>query len=247
MSVAAIRLGHLPVLALLAMSIIGIQAAKAETPTGFAQSKSDVSVYPWSSIAKLNNSVGGSCTAVAIERDRVLTAAHCIFNRRTGRFLPPSSLHVLFGYERGDYLVHSLVSAYQIGSGYDPAKEAATISSDWAVLRLTEPLPVEFQPLQLVDRIPAVGSPLMIGSYARETLHVMTVDRGCELLGEERGSALLEHNCKASRGSSGAPLLMMENGTASILGIQVAIGQRDGSKVMVAISASGIREGILSH
>jgi protease YdgD len=87
----------------------------------------------------------------------------------------------------------------------------------------------------------------MIGSYAKEALHVMTVDRACELLGEARGSALLEHNCNASRGSSGAPLLTMENGTASVLGIQVAIEQREGSKVMVAVSAASIKEGLLSH
>ena len=96
----------------------------------------DIAAYPWSSIAKLNNSVGGSCTAVAIEQNAVLTAAHCIFNRRTNRFLIPGSLHVLLGYEQGKYAVHALVASYTIGPGYDPSRELATASSDWVILKI---------------------------------------------------------------------------------------------------------------
>ena len=47
--------------------------------------EADVSAYPWSAIGKLNNGVGGSCTAAVIEQDLALIAAHCIFNRRTAR------------------------------------------------------------------------------------------------------------------------------------------------------------------
>jgi hypothetical protein len=54
---------------------------------------------------------------VVIEQDQVLTAAHCLFNRRTGRFLPPSSLHFLLGYQRGEYKAHALVGGYTIGPG----------------------------------------------------------------------------------------------------------------------------------
>src|SRR6185295_1804716 len=99
----------------------------------------DVSTYPWSAIGKLNNSVGGSCTGVVIDRARVLTAAHCIFNRRTDRFLPPSSLHLLLGYQRGSYSVHARVADYTVGRGYDPKDEEGSLASDWSVLRLAEP------------------------------------------------------------------------------------------------------------
>ena len=113
------------VVALLHGLLIGAAAAGAQTTAGPDLTKVDVSSYPWSSIAKLNNSVGGSCTGVVIEQDKVLTAAHCIFNRRTGRFLPASSLHVLLGYERGRFAFHALADNYAIGSGYEAQQKIA--------------------------------------------------------------------------------------------------------------------------
>ncbi len=80
-----------------------ISAAGAEETAG-PPGAVDVTAYPWSAVGKFNNSAGGSCTAVAISPTEVLTAAHCIFNRRTRRFLLAGSLHVLFGYERGKYI-----------------------------------------------------------------------------------------------------------------------------------------------
>jgi protease YdgD len=232
-------------LALLHIWLIGVVAAEAQTLSRQDLPEVDISAYPWSAIGKLNNSVGGSCTGAVIEQDQVLTAAHCIFNRRTGRFLPPSSLHVLFGYQRGEYKVHALVGGYTIGPGYDPARELSTLSSDWAVLKLTEPLPAEIRPLQLGEQIPGTDSRLMTGSYARGRLHVMTADNNCHLLGPLRGSALLAHNCRVAQGSSGAPLLIMEGGAAAIVGIQVAIGRRNGSDVMLAVSAPTITDNLL--
>src|SRR6476620_1051080 len=228
------------VLALPQGLLISAAAAAAQTEDGPNVAEVDIAAYPWSSIAKLNNSVGGSCTAVAIEQDQVLTAAHCIFNRRTNRFLPSSSLHVLLSYERGKYAVHALVGSYTIGPGYNPSRELATASSDWAVLQLVEPLPHQIRPLKFVDRIPAPGSQLMIGGYALRPLHIMTADMNCQLLGQVPGSPLIEHNCRVAQGSSGAPLLIMEGDSAVSMGLQVAVGRRNGAVIMVAVSAPSI-------
>lgn len=200
----------------------------------------DVAAYPWSAIGKLNNSVGGSCTAVAIEQDEVLTAAHCIFNPRTRRFLPPSSLHVLFGYRRGDYKLHARVERYTIGPGYEPATRLSSIASDWAVLTLTEPLPEEMRPLQRADRVPVAGTPLMIAGYGRRRLHIMTGDKTCQLLSASQSPDLLVHNCRVAKGLSGAPLLAIESETPVIVGIQVAIGRRNGSAVGLAVALPSI-------
>jgi len=216
-----------------------IQAGTKDLP------EADVAVYPWSAIGKLNNSIGGSCTAAVVEQDLALTVAHCIFNRRTGRFLPASSLHLLLGFKRGDYVVHALVSSYTVGPGYDPMMELETIESDWVLLKLTNPLPATIRPLALIDTTPRVGTQVMIGSYARGRRFVMTVDRECALIGASAKPVLLEHDCRVAQGSSGAPLLMMNHDTAVIVGLQVGMGKRNGVDVMLAVS--GERIGDLAH
>jgi protease YdgD len=205
------------------------------------QKAANVSAYPWSSIGKLNNSIGGSCTGAVIDRSRVLTAAHCIFNRRTAHFLPASALHFLLGYERGTYSVHALVQSYSIGRGYDPKNEEATMASDWCILRLVAPLPQSIKPLQPIDYMPESGTRLWMGSYGGRRRHVMTEDTNCRILGTANPSPLIIHDCASGLGSSGAPLLILnKNGAAAIAGIQVAIRRRDAINEMLAIPTAQI-------
>ena len=78
--------------------------------------------YPWSAIGKLYNETGGSCSGVVISRDKILTAAHCLFNARTRRFISADSLHFLVGYQSGRYIAHARIARYEIGPGFDPLR-----------------------------------------------------------------------------------------------------------------------------
>jgi protease YdgD len=220
---------------------MGTVEREAQAWSAQNMAEADVLVYPWAAIGKLNNSIGGSCTAAAIEQELAMTAAHCIFNRRTGRFLPPSSLHLLLGYWRGEFAVHARVASYTIGPGYDPTRKRRTLSSDWVILKLTEPLPLTIRPLAVIDQVPAVGTRLISGGYARGRTHVMTKDENCRLLGAPIRSDILENDCRAAQGSSGAPLLMIDDGKAVVVGIQVAM-ERQPSNLMLAIAAPSIFE-----
>ena len=46
----------------------------------------DIGVYPWSSVGKIYNSTGGACTGSLVGPNKVLTAAHCIFNATNTAF-----------------------------------------------------------------------------------------------------------------------------------------------------------------
>jgi protease YdgD len=215
-------------------------AAGAEEASGSKPRNVDIAAYPWSAIGKLNNSAGGSCTAVAIERTAVLSAAHGIFNRRTNRFLQAGSLHVLFGYERGNYTTHALVERYVLGPGYDPAKESETIASDWVVLTLTAPLPTDIRPLPLAGSLPTPGTALMTAGYARGRSHVMTADETCQALPLAAGSGLIANDCHVAKGASGSPLIVMDGEVASVAGVEVAIGSHNGADFALAVPVTAI-------
>src|SRR3954463_2724318 len=78
--------------------------------------------YPWSSIGKLYNETGASCSGVVISRDTILTAAHCLYNYRSRRFIAAQALHFLVGYRTGRYSAHARIVSYEIGAGFDPLR-----------------------------------------------------------------------------------------------------------------------------
>src|SRR5215213_6381006 len=74
--------------------------------------------YPWSAVGKLFNGTGVACSGVVISHDAILTAAHCLYNARLGRFIPAEELHFLVGYGTGNYSAHARIASYQIGPGF---------------------------------------------------------------------------------------------------------------------------------
>ena len=60
-----------------------------QTAFGHDAIEVDAEVFSWSSVGKIYNSARSSCTGSVIAPDKVLTAAHCLFNRATS-LLPPT-------------------------------------------------------------------------------------------------------------------------------------------------------------
>ena len=80
----------------------------------------DSVAYPWSAIGRVNKAIGGFCTGALIAPRQVITAAHCLWNKRTGRWLDASSIHFVAGYRRGGYLRHGKVVSYRLSPGARP-------------------------------------------------------------------------------------------------------------------------------
>jgi protease YdgD len=70
-------------LAMLCIMPFGASSAQAIAPLNVHREAVDVTQYPWSAIGKFYNETGGACTAVIVGHDKVLTAAHCVYNFRT--------------------------------------------------------------------------------------------------------------------------------------------------------------------
>jgi protease YdgD len=203
----------------------------------------DANAYPWTAIAKLNNGIGGACTAVLIAPDVALTAAHCLYNRASKRFLPAESFHLVFGYQQNGFRRHSRITAYHVSDKYDPSNPYRSLAHDWALLSI-EPAktkadvllpPGQSTPLPLETNLMTVG-------YSHLVPYAMTADRQCKLMGRSRDREFLFDTCSAPAGYSGGPVLAVSanNRKARLLGIHVATQALPNMTVAIAISMESI-------
>ena len=136
----------------------------------------DINTYPWSSIGKIGISaisVRSTCTASVIGPQQILTAAHCLYLKRTAHFVSASEIHFLLGYEKGQYRAHRVGSRYVTSPNFNFAK-METAGEDWAVVYVDEPFPSDTRPLRLAAVRPMPGAKVQTAGYPDDKAHMMT-------------------------------------------------------------------------
>jgi protease YdgD len=221
------------------MALLAMLAGVVPLHTAFGHDAIDVDadLFPWSSIGKIYNSARSSCTGSVIAQDKVLTAAHCLFNRATSRFLQPDALHFLLGYKGGEYRSHARVASYMLGTNYKPDEATKSVLADWAILVLTEPLSKSTMPFTLAESPSVAGERIMVGGFSQSYPFKMTADTDCAVRGA-LPTGLIVHDCAVMHGVSGAPLLVRTGKDVKVAGVHVATGGPAGSIAAFAVPVS---------
>lgn len=196
--------------------------------------------YPWSAVGRLNNGQGGHCSGVLVGPRLAVTAAHCLWNRKTRQPMPAQALHFVAGYDRGAYLDSSAVERLVVAPGwvFGAPYGVEPAARDWALLVLAKPLGEQVGWLALGEA-PATGQSVVTVGYGQDKAHVPTAHLGCTIAGK-LASGVLTHDCDAVHGDSGGPVMVWRDGIPGLAAIHVATFAMAGGKVLggaVAVTA----------
>ena len=185
----------------------------------------------WEAVGRLELAGRGFCTGALIAPDLVLTAAHCLYDKDTGKRMDHEKIEFLAGWRNGRASAYRWVRRAVVHPSYEFGGEVAAdrVRNDVALLELRHPIRnARVTPFD-TDKRPRKGQQIAIVSYARDRSDAPSLQEVCNVMSHQEG--VLVMSCDVDFGSSGAPIFTWEGGVPRIVSVVSAMADVDGQKV----------------
>ncbi|MEZ5801053.1 MAG: trypsin-like peptidase domain-containing protein [Nitratireductor sp.] len=209
----------------------------------------DASDPRWSAIGRLNYSnsrIRMHCTGTLIARDLVLTAAHCLFDKVSRRWLNAGQVHFLAGYQRGEAVAKATAVSYEVDKMHDTGSKTYVHDPrhDWALVRLDTPIGdmagtiAPFPPVLTGAGLAPPSTAVIVG-YPGVRPHVQSMAENCRIDWKYRASGMIGHDCPVMGGDSGGPVLVDYGGGYRIIAVNSIATTSDGRLTTTATLLEG--------
>ena len=200
---------------------------------------------PWSAIGQVNYAGHRNrqhCTGTLINTQQVITAAHCLYDRKKKQWVNAEGLHFVAGYQRGQYVAHSTVKRYILSNFHIGKTNPNFIPQhDWAILDLNKPIGeisgfIEIGKKEIEEN--NTKNSISVIGYPSVRRFVLSRGNDCKIKNYNNNSNVLFHTCPIMSGDSGGPIIKFENDSLKLIAVSTGITLVNGEPLSIATTIS---------